>query len=398
GWFFTAAPETWVCALCILAIAPLLAPDTALDAKRLAFCGLLIGCAGLIKPFYFTFGLSPLLTLAFAAELSWKRRLWLALALMLGAAAPVALFLAYFGALGGLASALEVHVLYTFSTYTHVASWIKLAIEGAPVFLTQPGVVLTAPFAALGLWSRRGEARLIWPAAAWLGVALFCVAVQGKFWVYQWFPVYPPLLFLAALGAYALARSAAPARAPLILTCCVGLVFAGEVLAQPMRDAAKAAYYFIVKREPEGFYNSYAFGPYNAADERAAARHIAARSGPEDGVFIWGNDATVRYLAGRPNPTRFSFEMPLNLPGAYRDAYRAEAMQGLQAHPPAYIVLGVTWIWMGVSKAQSMADFPEFAAFLHDHYTLETSFGALDLYRRTSPGEPGPEGAPAAAD
>jgi hypothetical protein len=72
--------------------------------------------------------------------------------------------------------------------------------------------------------------------------------------------------------------------------------------------------------------------------------------------------------------------MPLTMPGAYRDAYRAEAMRELTAHPPTYFVAGIAWD--GLSKGEtSMADFPAMADFFSRHYSLEKSIGALDLYK-----------------
>ena len=64
GWFFTAAPESWVTASCILAIIPMLSPSTSLTLGTVALSGFLIACAGLVKPFYFAFGLAPLISVA----------------------------------------------------------------------------------------------------------------------------------------------------------------------------------------------------------------------------------------------------------------------------------------------------------------------------------------------
>ena len=97
-------------------------------------------------------------------------------------------------------------------------------------------------------------------------------------------------------------------------------------------------------------------------------------------MFVWGADATVAYLADRPNPTRFSFLLPLTMTGAFLDQYRDEAMQGLTARPPVYIVSGIAWD--GLSEADKLLpDFPEFEAFLKTYYELETTIGALKLYR-----------------
>ena len=387
GWFFTATPESWVGALCTLAVVPLLVPGKPLGLSRLASSGLLVGCVGLIKPFYFVVGIAPLLSILLAPGLAIRRRATIAAALAVGAAAPVALVCGYFVLLGGVSQAIEVHILYTLKTYSHVSAGLAAAVYGTAAFLAQPTVALLAPFVALGVWANRKDKQQIWPALAWLAAMLFCVAVQGKYWFYQWLPVYAPMLFLAALGASALARVDAPGHAPIILTVFAALVFAGQVCALPLHDTAKFLYYFGVKHAPERYYASFHYGPYNAADERAAARYIAAHTNADEGVFVWGNDATIRYLANRPNPSRFTFEMPLTLQGPYLARYRAEAMRELLTRPPTYLVVGVTWL--GVTKEESLGNFPELAAFLHAHYHLEKSFGFDDLYRRNAPPEVG---------
>jgi hypothetical protein len=114
--------------------------------------------------------------------------------------------------------------------------------------------------------------------------------------------------------------------------------------------------------------------------------YIKARTKSDDGVFVWGNDATARYLADRPDPSRFTFEMPLSLQGPYLAQYRTEAMRELRARPPTYFIVGINW-WGQDTKEQSVAKFPEMATFLGQGYSLEKSFGVLDLYRRNAPAE-----------
>jgi hypothetical protein len=176
-------------------------------------------------------------------------------------------------------------------------------------------------------------------------------------------------------------------EAPRFAASAAALVFAAQVCALPLYGAVKCVYYLAVKRAPEIYYASFQFQNYNAADEQAAAQYIRAHTDSADGVFVWGNDATIRYLADRPNPSRFTFEMPLSLRGPYLARYRAEAMRDLLARMPAYFVVGVNW-WTGDTKGQSLAKFPAMAAFLKQDYRLEKSFGVIDVYRRNSTGQP----------
>jgi hypothetical protein len=163
-----------------------------------------------------------------------------------------------------------------------------------------------------------------------------------------------------------------------ILALCSVLVLAA-VVKQPLTEVARLGYYSILKRDFDEYYSLYTLRLYNAGDEIAAARYVAAHSSTNQGLFVWGSDA-LYFLADRPNPSRFTFAMPLTLPGPYREAYRSEAMRDLTARPPTYFVTGIAWD--GLSKAATeIADFPALADFFKQHYSLEKSIGLLDLYR-----------------
>src|SRR5579872_5012948 len=105
GWFFTAAPDPWIGALCVVAIVPLLPPNDALGIWRLTLSGLLVGCAGLIKPPYLLLGIAPLLSIMLAQGLTRGQRAGLGLALAMGAAVPIALAIGYFVWRWGLSQA-----------------------------------------------------------------------------------------------------------------------------------------------------------------------------------------------------------------------------------------------------------------------------------------------------
>ena len=384
GWFFTAAPDPWIGSLCVLAVMPLLAPNEPLRVWRFVLAGFLIGCAGLMKPPYLLVGIAPLLSIMLNTAATVWLRVRVVLALGVGAVAPIILIVAYFAGRGGLSQAIEVHILYPFSTYAALNVSTN-PLQGFATFFAQPTVALLAPFAALGAWSVRRQPQTLWPTLSWLTATVLIVAMQGKYFFQHWLPVYAPLLLLSAFGAHRLVSM--KEEAPRIAASAAALVFAVQVCALPLYGAAKSIYYLAVKHAPETYYASFQFQNYNAADEQAAARYIRAHTDSADGVFVWGNDATIRYLADRPNPTRFTFEMPLSLRGPYLDRYRTEAMHDLGARAPVYFVVGVNW-WTGDTKEQSLAKFPAMAAFLKQGYRLEKRFGVIDIYRRNGMGQP----------
>jgi len=386
GWFFSAAPEPWVAATCIAAIVPMLSPGASLKPWIVAASGALIACAGLVKPFYFGFGVAPLLSLVLAQDLSWWTRAKLAVFLALGALTPPLLVGGYYALHGGLAQAIEVHLLFPLSTYTSTPTSLGSIIFGVKAVVITPPILLGLPFALLAFWANRSAPRVVAVVAVWLVMALICVALQAKYYTYHWFPAYPAFFILAAMGVYAATRvpvfrflPPGGGVASLIVLVCCALALTASV-ARPLRDFVRFAIDAVAQRDLDKFHRVYSFRLYNAADEIAAARYIAARTAPEEGLFVWGADATVAYLADRPNPTRFSFLLPLTMTGAFLDQYRDEAMQGLTARPPVYIVSGIAWD--GLSEADKLLpDFPEFEAFLKTYYELETTIGALKLYR-----------------
>jgi len=390
GWFFTATPEVWATVITIIAFAPILAGRGAPSLRRVILAGLLVGCVGLVKPVYWSFGIVPLLAIALTPGLALTRRTSLTIATGLSAALPVALTIAYFALRGGFWQALEVHLLYSLKSYGALDTGTNPLI-GFAAFFSRPTIALMLPFLALGAWNLRGRPAVLWPIAGWITANFLAVILQGKFYYYHWVPLYPALLLLAVIGVAGLLRDQSEKRTSGFIAVAASLAFFAQVCALPFYDVAKAGYYLGLKRAPDLYYNSYSFLPggiteeqnYNAADELAAARYIAASSAPDEGLFVWGNNATLAYLADRPNPTRFTFEMPLSLDGPYRPGYRAEAMAGLTADPPAFVVVGINWR-TSEPRADTLEAFPQFAAFLEANYSFDRSFGAIDIYRRNS--------------
>lgn len=375
GWFFTGQPDLWVAALAAAAICPLL--GAAPNAGKAVLAGALIACAGLVKPFYLALGLAPFLAILLSPDKSPLRKMVLLAWLAGGALGTIALFAGYLAARGGLDDAIEVNLLFSLQTYSHHDADLKdMAAQVARFLATAPVAVLT-PFAALGVWASWRDRTRGPILVAWLATAFLCLAVQGKFYAYHWFPLYPPLVILAALGAGRLLAESRTVAGPIVaLGAC--LVFLGQAAAPAALEGGSLAK-ALLRGDLDAYHNRFWRRAYGAGDEVRAARYIQARTEPDDTVFVWGIDATVRYLSGRADATPYTFNMPLTLEGAYRSRYRARALQALTARPPAYVVVGQPFETQ--DKAASVGGFPEFAALLDRDYVLETRIGNLDLYR-----------------
>ncbi len=383
GFFFTAQPEDWVMALATMAMCLLLRPNAVAAVRPWVFLlmGALSGCTGLIKTHFLGFGLAPLVFLAIASDLNVRRRLVLAGWLAAGALAPIAAVLAWLAAHGAIGAFVEAYLIFNLTSYGGAQSLdLRGLALGVLGFFTQGPAPIMLPFAAAGIWARRREPIIIAPLLAWLGVAFFVVLVQGKLFVYHWFPLYAPLLFCAALGAHALGRSAQGAAPARILAGAAALLLLAQVVIEPARDVL---HWSKMARggNMQAYYSEYVFNEvYSAGDMVAAARYVRSRTGVNDSLFVWGNDAIIRFLANRPDATRFTHVLPLKAPGPLRAGSRAELMRDLAAAPPAYILIGTPW--PAGDKRNALAIYPTFTAFLTERYVLEATIGKVNLYRR----------------
>jgi hypothetical protein len=395
GWFFTAQPEIWVALTIAVAVGLLFPLDTSATPKPATFAliGALIACTGLVKPFFMIFGLAPLAFLAVAFDITFTRRFQLACFLAAGAAAPLIGVFAYFAAVGGLGALFEIQVEYNLGTYAGIGYSLSpgFVLDSFKAFFTQGVVTIQLPFAAAGLWMLRTRPKLFAPLLTWLFTALVCVVAQGKFYTYHWFLLYPPLTVCAAFGVHAVWVSAADAPATKMAVGAAALFFTALAAEPPLRAAGGALAQAAGLREGS-FHDRFVYLNYRAGDQSAAARHIRERTSPDEGVFVWGNDATVRFLSDRPNPSRFTYSMPLSIEGSLREQYREALMIELASAPPTYIVVGMPWR-ATVTKAQDLADFPELETYIAESYVLEASIGFLDLYRRSAQTSPAAAGA-----
>jgi len=386
-WFHMVEPDLWTSLLFALALIPLF--ESGASLRRLVISGFIVGCTAVIKPFNIVLLAVPLFYLFQERR---TRKAWIIQgATIIGAAAAPALgALAWFAFKGAFKELIEVHLLYNFRVYGRVQHpGIRAELRGmARFFLARP-LLFAFPVILIGiysLWRKRRNAAVI--VLAWTSLALLCVAVQGKFFVYHWALLFPPLTILGSIGFDAVRRPWRD-RKQLDLpwffrTAALVLALAG-VLQLALASASSIALWakFITGRiDSRQYYSAHRVDTrWVAADEMDAAAYIRARTSASEGMVVFGDDTLLNFLSGRANPTRFLTGGALTLggPGSPRDVYRREYMGGLQKTPPAYLIVGKPYGAPG--KERALRDFPELAAFLRHSYSLEAQFGNLDLYR-----------------
>jgi hypothetical protein len=252
--------------------------------------------------------------------------------------------------------------------------------NGAPTPAGAVAVVL--PAVGVGAGSLLLERRQLGvTVVAWLAVALGCVVIQGKFWVYHWGPTFPPFVVLASAGLHRLI-AARERHATGLAVVSIALFF-GTVAVTPAVDVVRWLALVTGIRTEAQHQARHVRRYYNAADEVEAAKHIQDRTAPVDQVVVWGNDATINFLSGRSTPTRFVFSMPLtrDVDDALRAEYRQEYLAAIGSNPPRYFVIGQPHDGSR-DKAAVLRSFPDLLAFIEARYRLERTIGFLEIYRR----------------
>lgn len=383
----------------------LLGNSERLTLWRSAVAGVLVGCCVLNKPTYAIFMLLPVAAAMSASGAGMRYVISRWATAFAGLAVPVLACVAWFAARGALDDLIDVHLRWTIARYSGIADpWLTRVQD-------MIGWLLTSKFAvALGLSvagllslarTRRRDATII---GLWLGLALFSVMLQGKYWQYHWLVIYPPLAVLCGVAVHTLARLA---RAR--LTSDADVALAARTLPAALLGVLFFAALFTpsleiyrwVKAEVgltnAAEYDRMQFGPYGRGPNTFVqiARHIAANTDASDAVLVWGDIQGINFLSARRAPTRFGYVRALTRKNdsTFRPRYEREFFAALNAKPPTYVVaMGERWcnvrMRSGVSSDDHIAfpllclsDHPDLQRFVGERYTLERSFGSVVLMR-----------------
>ncbi|MFN8669152.1 MAG: glycosyltransferase family 39 protein [Gemmatimonadaceae bacterium] len=409
GYFYTAQPDGAVSFALTVAFAPLFVPTP--TRRALAMSGVVIGIAMLMKPLYGVFLLVPGLVVLQTTERPLAARVQSLLIVGIATALPVAAMLGWFAARGALDEMFDVYIRYNASSYSGVTDFSlrQRAMGVVRYFLPWPrAIALLAMLAGSATLLHRDRRRALLIFGWFLG-ALALVVSQGKFFVYHWAVIFPYAALLVAVGITALTEAgqpataapttgptAAPTTARTPATRMRSALGATMVLAivlplahQPASDAMHWVRFVSGGESRAQYYARFGLDDrrYVAADQMAAAEFIRANTTDRDRVAIFGYVAPVLFLSGRANATRYSYALPLvghRSSSVFRTTYRRDYMASL-ADVPAYVVVGLLFS----GKERTLDEFPEFKAYLAQHFALQRSFGNVDVYRRQ-------EGVPAA--
>jgi hypothetical protein len=361
-------------------------------AGRTAFLiGLGLGFGVSIKPTMLALGwfYLPLLP---ALRVNRIRTLgWGAAGLLL----PVAAFLGFYAAVGGLRELYEATVAYQ-PIYTArlrgnrplLLHWLDGALRlGRQSVMVGLGYL---PF--LAVKERRRERVMLY--CAYLG-CLAMVVVQGTFAGYHYLPGMAVGAVLIG-SAYAIGvgwiRNWWPAlmagrRDVVVAALLIAVAIPKYVRAEPVGRLVRLS--FLEPPTEREFHIGTVFDFTESYD---AAKYLREHTGPTDRIQVWGYEPLVYFLATRHAASRFQNSHPLVMrpPGGnlspMQEAWRAEFLRDVRERRPRYVgvVRGDAWWWAPDEKTseQLLDDFPEWKEYLGEHYELERTIGRFLLYRR----------------
>ena len=399
-WYFsgtywhTAEPDGWVAMIMTLGMTPLLLAGRPVSRWRYIVAGGLIGLVVLYKQLYAVFLLVPVLALLLDYRATAKREqttpanktglmsnyLVAGTFLILAFVLPVILTVWWFVSQLTLKGFMDAVVNYPAEIYVGLGvGGVGARMQGLLDYLLAiPLLLVLSPaivFGAIETW--REDRVFSGVVLCWLGLALAAIVIQGRYFNYHWIPAIPPMVILAAYGFTRALDSGRRlvARGALGLLVISGLYAA----AHPGVELARWAAWKAGITKTVDYYNAFGIpGP-----DIRAAEFIANHSNPDDGVVIWGWNASILFMADRKSPTRFGWSMPLMMGAGtgYREAFRKEFLCDLVSNPPRWIVVAPLSEKLLGGKF-SERDFPAFARFLESYYIEQTRIADHVLMER----------------
>ncbi len=371
----TAQPDAWVGAMLVGLM--LLVTNRPMRAGRAVAAGLLVGCCALVKYHYAGFLVVP----AAAAWIDGRarvRHLALLGSTVLVAPALAAGWFALHGALGEAVYAYLEWPLTGYSGLDGLSLSTSLRLLGQ--YLSPSGIpLLVAPALVAGvvaLWRRRERDDLL--LLLWALSGVLAVAVQRRFFVYHWTVVTPALALLVVLGIRDARRALPGRRMRVALLGYAGLV-AMRMVASPAFEVLETTAWVSGVASHEAYYRHFRTGGIDFLE----AERLRDSTAVDEPVAIWGPNADVAYLAGRPPLDRFTWNTPLLIGRHARryqefiDAYFAD----LRRVRPQYFIES-TETGSVVSRYPGLVAIPGLADWIHTHYRLVRIDSHLRIYRR----------------
>lgn len=403
----TAQAESFAASLTVsmLAVAPLAGVATPrMSWPRWLLAGLIGGGLALLKPNFATTGVVLVAYLWLSPALRSYPRRNATLALLGGALLPCLLCLIWLVTRGVLGDYLEMSS--AFLPRYAALSWQNLGILAASYrALTEwwfgySSLIFAGVLLLLLLPPTADRRAPLWLLGGIMFLYLVGVAVQAKFFPYQFSVVWAVAALLAALGIRQLWLRIAQRGILAVAAFLVGLALVtgmrslsddwGRRFLARMRLFSDDQSLDIAATD-----HLRTFVTRDVGDRRTVATLIAKYTPPDSTMLVWGFEPIFYPWAGRQPASRYFFNIPLRSPW-YQDQARPRFLRELQHQLPHAIVVVHRDTFQMVTgdsddSAAALAKFTPLADLLTQHYVRLASVGDYDLYLLRPPGhEPAP--------
>ena len=306
------------------------------------------------------------------AGLARPGRLRRVVGVVIGSAVVPLLALAWVAGSGALPDMLEQVVAYNrfYLANNQRYRGAGLVWAGGDALFLLPLVV--AALARVAALPRGSATRLEIASVAWLTAGIAFVLVQGLFFDHYLTALASPLIVLAAPSLGVALAAARSARSPALATAgLIALLATPAVIGLALTEG---------KSTP-------------ATTVATVAERVRELTGPDDPIFVWGNDAALYLAADRPLGSRFVYMFPLTAAGYATPALVAEIAAAWDTRPPRMIIdatrnpgrVGGYPLTMSEDASQPDAVLDPLRAYVLDHYRILTSVDGWDLYVEESP-------------
>lgn len=322
------------------------------DWQKILAGGVILGLGGLFKmPAIIEAGVWPVMW--------WlqKDKKWMTKSLVLaaGVALPIAASMGYFAALG---AGREYLTAAWAQNLPYLSSW-KATSGGAGIYSIKGRLVVLAGGLALVAWKGRKWEKKTQLTVIWGTMTLFAATLSGR--------PYPHYLLQAA-GAVALAtgllvrgeRKAGVGVWAGVLAVMVIFGFWWYPVAAYYANFGKWMWGGQSQEEYFRWFNP------NVTKNYQVAGVVMGGSGPDDRIFVWGDEPMIYALAKRRPVGKYTVAYHIKDFGGVE-----ETMKALNVQPPIYIV--------GV---YDLTELPGLQQLLDERYKLEKSINGVKIYRR----------------
>jgi hypothetical protein len=276
-------------------------------------------------------------------------------------------------------------------------SYLKIQDLFRTFFVYPPLLALSLLACFLQLRNRDGMPQKIL-IVAWGIVGLLNLYLQGKFYIYHFVPLLPPISIGASIALCTLFEpQAARASRIVILIVTVSSIVFSVRYANPryskycldVYGASWKALFARLENKPlDDYYMNVRFtsDDFSFPADVVVANYLSEKTKRNERIFIWGMEPIIYWLAERKNVTPFVHNSAFRSPWTFRH-YAPRFSEELFRAAPRYVVIvkndPLPWmLGTGEDSWSVFINYPELNSWLQQHYVPETIIEDFIIYAR----------------